>query len=632
MANPAVTTRSSLPSRNSTLLATAWRLTSANSGPRAPQQPTVKERLRSGLSALNRCSCAGRGTTTLLLEQQLLCGRVGDLSNAFHASSVAHSLPSSVFVLPFGRFNEGLPTMRRAVEDFAAAYEQGLLPTSGVYRHPLPMRAPRSGEQYAFDVDLDACTGCKACVTACHSLNGLDVDEAWRRVALLVTERDGAPILQHVTTSCHHCLSPACLEGCPANAYAKDPLTGIVRHLDDLCIGCRYCTFTCPYDAPQYVARLGIVRKCDMCVDRVNVGEPPACVQGCPNGAIKITLVKIAESRERAAAGLFLPVVADPRKTQPTSVYRKRRWPERLRLADVDLLQSEEAHWPLALMLVLTQLAVGAFLFGQLVQHAGTGSAAREAGHAALPAAAAVLALGASLLHLGRPLLAWRALLGLRHSWLSREVFAFGLFALGAGVTAAIEADLVRPTDWRIATAVSVSASLAGGFGLFASVMVYRRTARPLWRGGALRFGLSAFLLGASATLAYVSLAGEGEKADSAALVQALAFVVLGSAACKLAWEAGELRYARRRTTSALGRSAHLLVDVFYQWTALRFLVGWLGGVVLPLFLLVTLEAGTPRPVAAALLSAFLLFVGEFIERALFFRAGVPAANEEGAR
>ena len=52
-------------------------------------------------------------------------------------------------------------------------------------------------------------------------------------------------------------------------AYEKDPVTGIVRHLDDQCIGCSYCILKCPYDVPKYSRARGIVRKCDMCHSRL---------------------------------------------------------------------------------------------------------------------------------------------------------------------------------------------------------------------------------------------------------------------------------------------------------------------------------------------------------------------------
>src|SRR4051812_17679939 len=67
-----------------------------------------------------------------------------------------------------------------AVEAFAHRHARGELPAHEAYRALIPLEAPRAGEQYAFEVDLDACTGCKACVTGCHNRNGLDDDEVWR--------------------------------------------------------------------------------------------------------------------------------------------------------------------------------------------------------------------------------------------------------------------------------------------------------------------------------------------------------------------------------------------------------------------------------------------------------------------
>lgn len=73
-----------------------------------------------------------------------------------------------------------------AVERFSARHDADTPDLkTGIYRALLPARAPAPGEQFAFEVDLDACSGCKACVTACHSLNGLDEAETWRSVGFL---------------------------------------------------------------------------------------------------------------------------------------------------------------------------------------------------------------------------------------------------------------------------------------------------------------------------------------------------------------------------------------------------------------------------------------------------------------
>ena len=76
-----------------------------------------------------------------------------------------------------------------AVEKFSRAHERHEVPAlEPHYRDLIPLTTPRPGEQYAFEVDLDQCSGCKGCVTACHSLNGLDEDESWREVGFLVGE------------------------------------------------------------------------------------------------------------------------------------------------------------------------------------------------------------------------------------------------------------------------------------------------------------------------------------------------------------------------------------------------------------------------------------------------------------
>jgi len=88
--------------------------------------------------------------------------------------------------------------------------------------------------------------------------------------------------------SCNHCIDPECLRGSSTNSYVKFENNGIVWHDDDSCIGCQYCTWNCPYEVPVMNYDRGIVTKCDMCHDKLAVGETPACVQACPAGAIEI--------------------------------------------------------------------------------------------------------------------------------------------------------------------------------------------------------------------------------------------------------------------------------------------------------------------------------------------------------
>lgn len=379
-----------------------------------------------------------------------------------------------------------------AVERFSRTHDLHTIPAHKKnYRSLLPASSPKPGQQYAFEVNLDQCSGCKACVTACHSLNGLDETETWRSVGLLVHQpstNNYQLVQQHVTTACHHCADPGCANGCPVLAYDKDPVTGIVRHLDDQCIGCSYCVMKCPYEVPKYSDRLGIVRKCDMCSQRLAVGEAPACVQACPNEAIKITLV------ETQSAINFLPDSPDPRITLPTTRFLSAKLPHDLVAADHAAPRLDHAHWPLVIMLVLTQASAGMFLMATIAHANGVSIKPLAI------TAFAVLNIGlvASVLHLGQPLKAWRAFLGWRKSWLSREIIAFNAFAGAALLT------ILHPP-------FSILAAALGLIAVAVSAMVYVDTKRPFW-SPRLAFGNffgTTLLLGA--TFSAVVFGGSGQ-------------------------------------------------------------------------------------------------------------------------
>lgn len=337
-----------------------------------------------------------------------------------------------------------------AVERFSQQHDAHAGPVQErYYRDLLPASPPGAGQQYAFAVDLDACTGCKACVAACHSLNGLDDTESFRKVSRIDGVLDVVvPFQQTVTAACHHCVDPGCMKGCPVDAYEKDPVTGVVKHLDDQCIGCSYCTLTCPYEVPSFNHRLGIVRKCDMCTDRLAEGEAPACVQGCPNEAIAITVVNVADVLDRKSTTQYrstkgvTPAMATAASTPEGPAH---------------------GHPALSVMLVLTQLAVGAFV-------AEVALGRTSPFDLALISAVGLLALGASVLHLGRPLYAYRAIIGLRHSWLSREIVAFGGFMPLAIAYAVVPV-----------LALGVVAAAVGLIGVLCSVLIYTTTRRASW-------------------------------------------------------------------------------------------------------------------------------------------------------
>jgi formate dehydrogenase iron-sulfur subunit len=501
------------------------------------------------------------------------------------------------------------------------------------YRDLLPAAPPGPGQQYRFEVDLDACTGCKSCVAACHALNGLDEGESWRSVGTL-QGGNGTPVLQTVTTACHHCVDPACLTGCPVDAYEKDPITGIVRHLDDQCIGCSYCTFTCPYEVPQFNERLGVVRKCDMCAGRLAEGEAPACAQACPTGAIAIGVVDV-DSLVASANGTdaaLVPGAPPSAVTIPSTTYRRTRpLPEDAHATDRWSEVPRKAHRPLVAMLVLTQVAVGALVAhlaaGWLLPDANLSGERRAT--ALLAAVTGIVALGSSVLHLGRPQYAWRAVIGLRHSWLSREVVAFGCFGpLSVGYAVLVWGDGWAP-PWLV-DAVRVLAIASGAAGVACSVLVYAITGRRWWRprrtGPAFLATTAVGGLAAMLALATLAALADRDAGEMGRVLPDLAAALAVASAAVLAVDAAVLLLARRPGADPdAARSTALLLGPLASTTALRFGASALGGVVLPLVFATAGYGAEPPPawllVAGGTATLLLVVIGEMASRTLFFRA-----------
>jgi len=515
-----------------------------------------------------------------------------------------------------------------AVERFSQFHDRDAGPVQELYYQSLiPLSTPGPGQQYSFEVDLDRCSGCKACVTACHSLNGLEAGETWRSVGLLHGGTAEAPMQKTVTTACHHCLEPACMHGCPVGAYEKDALTGIVYHLDDQCIGCQYCVFTCPYEVPQYSAKKGIVRKCDMCAGRLSEGEAPACVQACPNEAISIRIVDKTSVVEDAQGDAFLPGVPSPGITVPTTHYKTDDvFPRNMLPADFYAVRPSHQHLPLVVMLVLTQLSVGAFCVNQMLPLwlSDATLAVLRPFHSVLALALGVLAMVASMIHLGRPQYAWRVFIGLKTSWLSREIIAFGAFA----VMAALYALVLYLGRWPAVESLGRATALTGVGAVFCSVMLYHVTQRKWWSGGrtGFKFALTAAGLGWAAILfsTFGVAMGRGESLSPELIefgrtgVPVLAVLTL----IKLGGEASVFFHLGDRQQGDLKRTALLLWGDLRTLMQFRFLLGVLGGILLPLGFLTNLSpASLGQAFMASFLSLMCLLAGDFIERTTFFSA-----------
>ncbi|MGD0643153.1 MAG: sulfate reduction electron transfer complex DsrMKJOP subunit DsrO [Roseiarcus sp.] len=161
-----------------------------------------------------------------------------------------------------------------------------------------PAGEPASAKvRWGMLIDSSKCApGCDRCVAACRDENGwqstghVESDPQWIRIVTVRDPKTGAQSAAPVM--CQHCANPACVDVCPTGASFKraDGLVLVDRHI---CIGCRYCMMACPYKARSFVHEAiedqktnaprgkGTVEGCTLCVDRIDAGRKPACVEAC---------------------------------------------------------------------------------------------------------------------------------------------------------------------------------------------------------------------------------------------------------------------------------------------------------------------------------------------------------------
>lgn len=469
-----------------------------------------------------------------------------------------------------------------------------------------PTRALSPGEQYRFHFDMSKCIGCKCCVVACNEQNGNPAGIQWRRVGEIEGGHYPHTKRHYLSMGCNHCLEPSCMTGCPVEAYTKDPVTGIVLHSADTCIGCQYCTWNCSYGVPQYNPERGVVGKCDMCHHRLADGMAPACVSACPEGAIAIEIVDALQWRidHLTADAPGLPSSQDSLST--TRVTLPAALPPDIGRVDTQQIHLEDAHWQLVLMLVFTQMAVGAFGCLWLLQLAGSSDGLMKAALVSLLIAA--LSLGASTFHLGRPIHAWRALKGWRHSWLSREVIGLSAFAGTASFYAGLLVldELTHAVPASVQLATGLVTLLCGVAGVGCSARLYAVKARPAWNSPVtpLEFFSTALLLGPL----FVRTMGFSHAEWLPTVAFAAAGMQLGTQVVKLFW-------LMRSDSFELRASAMLISARLDRILLARFAGLIVAGMFLPLQFSSVLACGT----------TLLLAIGtELLGRWIFFVSVVP--------
>lgn len=177
----------------------------------------------------------------------------------------------------------------------------------------LPTKAP--AKKLGLVIDLDICVGCHACAVNCKEWNSgghsapmtdwnaysgaesTDGDDAgawgvwFNRVHTYEAGEGAESRTVHFPRSCLHCEEPACVTVCPTGASYKREEDGIVLVNPETCIGCKLCSWACPYGAREYDYEDGVMKKCTLCIDKIynenleEVDRVPACVSTCPVGA-----------------------------------------------------------------------------------------------------------------------------------------------------------------------------------------------------------------------------------------------------------------------------------------------------------------------------------------------------------
>lgn len=160
--------------------------------------------------------------------------------------------------------------------------------------------------QHGFYFDQQLCVKCHACEIACKTWNEIDVGPRWREVVKIEEGVFPNVSAMNVSMACMHCGDAPCRNACPVGAISKSAEDGIVQVDQNKCIGCGFCTWACPFNAPQLSGTVGKMEKCTFCQTPGKerpLDMPRACEEVCPTGAIKSgPMNELAKVNREAAA------------------------------------------------------------------------------------------------------------------------------------------------------------------------------------------------------------------------------------------------------------------------------------------------------------------------------------------
>ena len=513
---------------------------------------------------------------------------------------------------------------------------------------------PNRYKQHGFYFTADNCIACHACEAACSEKNDNPAHISFRSVGFV--EGGTYPAYQrlNISMACNHCDDPVCLKGCPTRAYTKFAEYGAVLQDPDICFGCGYCTWVCPYNAPQLDPVKGQVSKCNMCVDRLEVGLKPACVSACLGNALDFGVVEnIPENRTQAKTEI--PGFPRTDITHPNIRFQQTRTPQRdMNRVDqspvkyhreensegfkpvVDVKQGTIREWNWVKLLgshenahiaftVSAQTVMAAFLIllgGYLFEPMKS----FQASSAMLPGLLFMFLLMSFGLfklnmHLGKPHRFYRGFYNLRHSPVSREIAGVSAFytgLLGYGFFALIVLFDTGFAEYAQLLQVLFAGIgvLGAGFGGYFMYRLYRIEARPFWNHWytAASFCATGLILGA--LLLAITVLVFSSMTDS------LSNVLLSITSIGLLIElAGLTAHARSlKSVSSEGAAS------FYLQTTRYGKAYWLRNSMLVLALLLTdymLFSSNHTVLLYGLLTVIAL-ISNIIGRALFYVVVIP--------
>lgn len=274
-----------------------------------------------------------------------------------------------------------------------------------------------------FIFSQNRCVGCNACSAACILENGWTIKP--RNVYQFNRILSPSVQIVNISLACSHCDNPVCLSGCPSRAYYREPESQAIVIRSENCLGCNYCKWNCPYDAPKSEPLSLLIEKCNLCYKLVNEGLKPACASACPTGALDFGPISDIPDNN------WMTMFPD-KKLNPSIEFSGKKESSPLKIVPEQLFDNDEpaqgiiekgmiGEWSLVAFSSLITLSSAIMVAGLI--------------KGVFPEIGIILPLIISagifsLFHLRKKINAWRAVLNILSSPLSREIALYIMYTL----------------------------------------------------------------------------------------------------------------------------------------------------------------------------------------------------------